>query len=71
VPHRPRVELPARYNYTKTHKTQDYTMNNQEKEVYYMNPYTGSVDTLDGWDCDLDTLIEVELNESGDWVEVK
>jgi hypothetical protein len=40
-----------------------------ENEVYYMNPFTGSVDTIDGWDCDLDSLIEVVKDESGNWVE--
>ena len=40
-----------------------------ENEVYYMNPFTGSVDTIDGWDCDLDSLIEVVQDENGDWVE--
>lgn len=45
-----------------------------EKEKMYMNPYTGSVDVLENWDCcgkdqDLDELIEVKLDEEGHWVE--
>ena len=34
----------------------------------YMNPHTGSVDTLDGWDS-AEGLIEVVQDENGEWVE--
>lgn len=40
---------------------------------YYMNPHTGSVDTLDGWfpfTLENSKLIEVKKDDNGDWVEV-
>ncbi len=42
---------------------------------YFMNPNTGSVDTLYGWDVDSEKeaiaegLIEVVKDDDGDWVE--
>ena len=47
----------------------------------YMNPYTGSVDTEDGWICEDENgntrnpveegeVVEVVQNDDGDWVEV-
>ena len=43
-------------------------------EKNYMNPNTGSVDTLDGWGFDIERsksegLIEVVKNTDGDWIE--
>lgn len=44
---------------------------NSVEEKYYMNPNTGSVDTLDGWypATEKDGLIEVIKNENNEWVE--
>ena len=50
-------------------------------EKMYMNPYTGSVDTADGWICEDENgntinpveegeVVEVVQNDDGDWVEV-
>ncbi len=44
--------------------------------TYYMNPWTGSVDTKenwedDGWDQDNSFLVEVKKDDNGDWVEVE
>ncbi len=39
-------------------------------EKMYMNQFTGSVDTADGWD-DLSEVVEVEWSEEAQcWVEV-
>lgn len=41
---------------------------------YYMNPYTGNVDTLEGWfphTPENSTLIEVFKNDNDEWEEVK
>jgi hypothetical protein len=41
-------------------------------EKFYMNPFTGSVDTKDGWYPEpIDSLIEVVKDSEGFWVEVK
>lgn len=42
------------------------------QEAYYMNPPTGSVDTLDGWypyTPEKDGLIRVVQDTDGDWVD--
>ncbi len=43
----------------------------EKEEKYYINPNTGSVDTLDGWypATEKDGLIEVIKNENNEWVE--
>lgn len=45
-------------------------MNN---EKIYMNIYTGSTGTSDDWDGYVESgnLLEVELDENGDWTEVE
>lgn len=60
--------------------------NKSDKMNFYMNPYTGSVATIEEWQEDFenrndkaqtweewggDTLIEVTKNEEGEWEEVK
>jgi len=42
----------------------------QSTEDLYMNPKTGSVDTLDGWDCDKSELVQVECDQHGWYREV-
>lgn len=42
-------------------------------EKTYMNPNTGSVDTMDGWGYDLEEalaegLVEVVRDSNGDWI---
>jgi hypothetical protein len=44
----------------------------KKMEKFYMNSFTGSVDTEDGWyPEDITTLIEVVKDKEGFWVEVK
>ena len=44
----------------------------KKMEKFYMNSFTGSVDTEDGWyPEDIATLIEVVKDKEGFWVEVK
>jgi len=41
-------------------------------DKFYMNPFTGSVDTAEGWYPEpIDSLIEVIKDNDGFWVEVK
>ena len=42
-------------------------MNHLDKDKFYMNPFTGSVDTGQNWEKDFDSRDEEDMNKS--WVE--
>ena len=48
-------------------------MSTENNEKMYMNPPTGSVETLDGWFpyTKKDGLLEVVMDKEGEWQEVE
>jgi len=49
------------------------TTKGNKMKTNYMNPDTGSVDTLDGWfpnTLENSNLIQVKKDDDGNWVEV-
>ena len=43
-----------------------------DNDKFYMNPFTGSVDTENGWYPEsIDSLVEVMKDSEGFWVEVQ
>jgi len=63
------VEIPAMYSVTGEPIT--FHVYDPRGVVYYMNPVTGSVNTLDGWfpHTPADGLVQVTLDADGNWAD--